>query len=372
MQMGGCGIEEAQENNIVANAETGSTDSEEPEENEMAEKNTIITELSDVTQGNNLLENRKLLEDKIASLEKVPWTELTCYADEKTSLLNSNLLLNYGYLTCDEEGNIYFTDENIGGIFVSDSDGKNRRQLGGDVAMGLQLVGDWIYYQCTDRGGVRRLHRETCEVEVVREQPCGMYIVLNDKLYTNGPDGFCVADLDGTNKVILYNQSLSMANLQVSDGKLWLGTAINDTDAEFFMNGYLLGYDEAKDSRYYVGEAAGFHLLAGNWLSVWSTKAARRVVWDLEADTETDLGIWDQRSVSDGTYLYCSVKKYGVGNIFYRWNGVENEELFIVESDAAIDYKYLTPDKLYWLQHAGTMWELWYYDLETGEIGQIY
>ncbi|MGN0431914.1 MAG: DUF5050 domain-containing protein [Lachnospiraceae bacterium] len=376
---GGCGAEKLQENSDATNAVIEFQNPDEqvekvPVNQEETDAGTVIGD-SNIGETDPLLENRKLLEEKIATLEAVDWTELTCYADEETSLLNSNLLLNFGHLTYDEKGQIYFTDMNDGGIYVSDWNGENKRQISEDSAGGLQVAGEWLYYNCYE-GIMKRIQCETGDVEVIREKPCGEYIVFGGKLYTNGPEGFCVAEPDGTNKTILREQDLVMIPQQVAGSNFWIGNASNGTDGQWFMKGYLLGYDEIQDEWCFVKQGAGYPLLAGNWLSVFDAATSTRHVWDLEKDKEIDLGIYDQRSVSDGTTLYCNSNHLSC-SIFYQWNGKETEELFRVEGENMyVEYKYLTPKTLYWLQSVvveGTqVWELWYYDLKTEEIGKIY
>ncbi len=334
-------------------------------------------ETNNIADSEPLVDSRVFLEEKIVALETLDWTELTCYADEETSLLNSNLLLNYGHLTYDEKGQIYFTDMNEGGIYVCDGNGENKRLLSEDNAGGLQIAGEWLYYNCFE-GILKRIHCDTGVVEIIRNEPCGEFVVWKDRLYTNGPEGFCVAEPDGSNKEILRDQELPMIPQQIAGENFWIGNAANGADGEWFMKGYLLGYDEVQDKKYFLSEGANFPLLAGNWLSVFDNATGTRRVWDLENDIDIDLGVWDQRSVSDGKTLYYN-SNHGTCSIFYRLIGENAEELFRIETEAsymAVEYKYLSPKALYWLQkslvNGAEIWELCYYNIETGEIGKIY
>ncbi len=338
------------------------------------ENHDVYSTQEEVTDGQDaLLDNREVLEEELASLEVLDWTELTCYADESVSLRNSNLL-NYGYVTYDEEGHIYFTDANrgIGGIYVSDYNGENKRQLSEDTGIALQVEGDWLYYK-QEGSGIKRIHIETGEAGTVWEGACGEFIVAGGKIYISAPEGFCVIEPDGSNKEILREQNPSMVSYVEGDG-FWLGNAINDTDASWFWKGYLMGYDEESDKLFLVDQGSMYPLLAGNWLSVLDVETISRQVWNLETEEMFDLKAYAHRAVSDGNYLYYADKKDSFVTI-YRWNGEVTEEIWQVEA-VAMEYMYLTPDALYCLPTVVAdnkqVQQLWYYDLETGETGIIY
>ena len=330
---------------------------------------------TDPSKEQPLLESRACIEEKMDALETKDITELDLYAGEELSLLNSNVLRNLGYLTYDEEGNIYFSDQNIGGIFVSNKYGKNRWQLTPDSGENLQLVGEWLYYQSTDKTGIKRIHLETKETEVVRERPCIAFAIWEDKLYINGFEGFCVAEPDGSNTTVLHDRSLTMNGLQLAEGGIWLGNAYNDEDYYFLLQGHLLTYEEENNVWHYVEKGAREVLLAGKWLSAIEKRTGKRVVWNLETDTKFELNIFDDKVVGNGSCLYGSVDGGAGENIFYCFDGVEKKELFRVKSALHVHEKYLTPDMLYWIaSSAGGNWlyELWYYELGTGVFGKIY
>lgn len=330
---------------------------------------------TDPSKEQPLLESRARMEEEMDGLETKNITELALYAGEELSLLNSNVLRNFGYLTYDEEGNIYFSDQNIGGIFVSNKYGKNRWQLTPDSGQNLQLVGEWLYYLSSDKTSIKRIHLETRETEVVREQPCIAFAIWEGKLYVNGSEGFCVAEPDGSNKTVLHDRNLTINGLQLAEEGIWLGNAYNDEDYNFFLQGHLLTYEEENNTWHYVEKGAREALLAGNWLSVIEKRTGKRVVWNLETDTKFELNIFDDKVVGNGSCLYGSVDGGAGENIFYCFDGVEKKELFRVKSALYVHEKYLTPDMLYWIaSSAGGDWlyELWYYELGTGEFGKIY
>ncbi len=305
-----------------------------------------------------------------AGTEIVDWTELACYADEKTSLRNSNLL-NEGYLTYDEKGNIYFVDMNIGGIFSCERDGKNRRQLSPQNASALQIEGDWLYFAAE---GVKRIHILTGEEQVIYDQDCGETVIKDNRIYVNSPEGFISMELDGSNKKILRDQSLTLASYTMAENT-WLGIAYEGENVEYFLEGHLYAYDEANKKTISIMEGCWYPLLAGNWLSTFGSLTGKRYVWDLETDERFDLNIYAQKVVSNGENLYYVRVENGV-TIVYRWNGGEAEEIWHVQDANQCNFLYLTPDALYILPKISvggkTVTQLLYYDLETSGTGQVY
>ena len=376
--VGGCGADATQENNGGTDTQvtfqnpdtqaeaTGDSGEETAAGTEEAENNSPVAD--------PLLANREVLEEKMAALEVLDRTELTCYAEEETALRNSNLL-NWGYLTYDGDGHIYFTDTNNGkgGIYVSDRNGENLEQLSEENALMMQVEGDWLYFHGED-GAIKRLHLETGEMQSVYDETYGEFIFAEGKLYINAEKGFCVTEPDGSNMEILKDSELTMACYVTGKG-FWLGNVINGADGKWFFNGYLLGFDETQKKLCFIEEGAVYPLLAGNWLSVFDVNTQTRHIWNLETDEDIDLGAYAQRAVSDGNNLYCTVRNGGQYYSILKWDGTETTTLLDVEADN-LEYLYLTPDALYYLPTVVAdnklVQQWWYYDLETGETGKIY
>ena len=332
---------------------------------------TSSTGQGDPEKEDRILSKRAQIEEAMESAEQVELSEISLYAGKEASLLNSNVLHNFGYLTYDETGTIYFTDKNIGGIFVADRYGKNRWQLTSDSGKNMQIVGEWLYYLSTGENYIKRIHLETHEAEIVWKQSCEAFLVWQEKLYINGFDGFFVAEPDGSNTILLHNQELMLHRLQVAENGLWLGNAYNKDDYAFMLEGHLLTFEETNNTLCYIEEGIREPLLAGNLLCFGSGK---QKVWNIETDTVVELELQDDFCVSDGTYLYACAGR-NEKKTMYRFDGTNKTELFSMESDLYLRTKYLTPSMLYWtLNSAGGDWlyELWYYDLETGKIGKIY
>lgn len=313
----------------------------------------------------------------LEAFDKLAWTELTCFTDEETSLRNSNLQ-NAGYLTYDEADSIYFVDMNIGGIFVSDWNGKNRRQLSQDAATALQVEGEWLYY--TTAEGIKRIHMQSGEAEVIYDGTYGEFMLSGEKVYINGvinnQGGFYVMEPDGSNITLVRENDPQMVSYVVGDG-FWLGTIAHENDISRFLEGHLFGFDEAENRLFYINSDSWYPLLAGNWLSTFDLNTASRHVWNLETDEEVDLEVYAQKAVSDGKNLYY-VDSNEIGAYIYRWNGSKSEMIWQMDgvSTSSGDYLYLTPEALYYLPKVKVdkkyVHQLWYYDLETGEIGQVY
>jgi len=326
---------------------------------------------ADPAKEEKILIKREQIMKAMEGLKTAELPELALFAGKEASLANSNVLHNRGYLTYDEAGTIYFTDRNIGGIYVSDRYGKHRWQLTSDSGQNLQMNGEWLYYRSTSTGKVMRIHPETKVAEVVWELPCEAFLFWKSQLYINGFDGFYVTEPDGSNPILLHKQELMLSHLQVSENGLWLGVAYNEDDYAFMLDGHVLIYDETKNDRCYIKEGIREPLLAGNLLCFGSGK---QKIWNIESDTVVELEQQDDFCVSDGTYLYACTGR-DEKKTMYRFDGTNKTELFCMETDLYLGTKYLTSSMLYWtLDSAGEDWlyELWYYDLETGERGKIY
>ena len=312
----------------------------------------------------------------VEDFEKLDWTELACYADLKTSLRNSNLQ-NEGCVTYDEEGGLYFVDRNIGGIFLSDWNGKNRRQLSQDEASTLQVAGEWLYY-APEIGGIKRIHIETGKEEVILEEPCGEFIVSEEKLYVNGTinnqGGFYMMEPDGSNQALLRENNPQLVSY-VAGENCWLGIAAHGTDTSWFMEGHLFAYEEGQDKLVYVGQGNWYPLLAGNWLSTFDLKTFSRQVWNLETDKAFDLEVYAQKVASNGTNLYYA-EDYGEDAHIYCWNENKTEKILEIPGGKIVEGMFLTQKAVYCLAKVRvdfkTVYQLWYYDLETGEAGMVY
>ncbi len=324
----------------------------------------------------------KDIEDNyINSLESMDWTELTCYVDEATSICNSNLL-NYGCLTYDEEGNIYYVERNSGGIYVSKGKGEDSRLIyeDKDVFGWLQLYGDWLYYS-TNHAAVKRIHLVTGEVEQVLEEHSGQFIIDNGKLYS---DRGYVFDLDGKNKETLQGFEEAGIFYPSRGNGFWICSALGKYKK--YNQAYLIQYDG--QNLKVINQRGGLPLLAGTYLSTINPETNLRRVWNLETKEEFNFNAWtDQTVVSDGKNFYYKETKVfdptleegeswpGLDTCIYHWDGEKTEAIWMIKSDNLYEM-YLTPTVLYCMPQMKIDgkggYHLLYYILETGETGVIY
>lgn len=308
------------------------------------------------------------------ALEKIDWKDLQIYTDAAASRENSNRL-NWGFLTADEEGNIYYMDFTEGVVFCAGPEGENKEIFYEGLGRNLQAAGEYLYLK-NDNAGLDRIHLESGEVEVVWGDRCGEFIILHDKLYINTPDGLVMAQLDGREGEIIRAEETSVTSLTGEDGTFLLYNTIKGEDVAFYFEGHLLYWYEGKE--YYVADKAIYPLLAGSWLSVHDLRTASRHVWDMETGTDTDLGAYAQQAVSDGSKMYFVIEREENFQVFV-WDGKETKEFFSVEREGeelttpTNFYMYLTEEYLYWIARIGNEPECrWgYYRLADGQTGRL-
>lgn len=244
------------------------------------------------------------------SLEKIDWKDLQIYTDEAMSRENSNRL-NWGYLTADEEGKIYYMDFTEGAVFCASPEGENKEVFYEGTGRSLQVSGEYLYLK-NDNAGLVRIRLDSGEVEPVWVEACGNFIILQDVIYISTPDGLVKAQLDGSESEIIRAEETDVTSLTGGEGTFLMYNAIKGEDIAFYFEGHLLCRYEGKE--YYVEEKAIYPLLAGNWLSVHDIRTSTRHVWDMETGTDTDLGAYAQQAVSDGKKSFS----YKTGQSIFR------------------------------------------------------
>lgn len=328
---------------------------------------------------------------KFWDIERIDWTELTCYADEETSRHNSNFL-NFGYLTYDAEGNIYYRDERNHDIYVSDYKGDNPRLLyenkNNDILGWMRIDGDWLYY-ATQNTAFMRLNITTGEVEQLKEELSGQFRLENGKMYWNDKanGGFSVEDPGGKNKRLIQNTSLFYPSFYSMGDKFWISEATLKADKNN-NNGLLI---ISEDRLTLLNQTGNYPLLAGKYISVVNDISNSRSIWNLETKEVINLNArTDQTVVSDGTVFYYKDMKavgallkegesdQGYVNdliyIIYKWDGQNAEEIWRVDADG-LYHMFITPKGLYCMPtgYKGVSgYSFLFYDFETGEVHQIY
>lgn len=318
------------------------------------------------------------LPEEVAAMEKLDVMEMGLYVDREQSMRNSNHL-NFGTLTSDGEGNIYFTDFAENAIFMCGPEGENKELLYEGSGDYLYVSNGYLYF-----GGIEpedkyidsflRVDCNTKETEILYEEACGEVRVLQDVVYLLTP-GFSYMKLDEENREIVELSKMEYAFLN-TDGRYLFYNMATEEPRFLFERGYLLAWDTETETNYFVGSKKVYPLLAGNWLSYIDLWSGTRHVLDLETGADTDLGFSIQRPVSDGYKMYwCVLQEAGNFQIL-QWDGKEVQELCTVnvESERYGDARlFLTEEYLYWIYEIGIREESeWgYYRFSDGKMGRL-
>lgn len=315
--------------------------------------------------------------EEIAALEKLDLMDMGLYADTEQSMRNSNQL-NFGYLTTDEEGNVYFMDETQQAIFMCGSEGENKELLYEGIGGNLHVSNGYLYFVlysvegdfgalCSD--SIVRIDVNTKEAEVLYENPPGQILIMQDILYSS-------------------DYGLISIKLEEPDGEFTrlseIECAFFNTDGRFLLynesslayeRGYLLAWDIETGTNYFVESKIAYPLLTGNWFSYMDFGTGTRHVLDLETGTDTDLGYYIQHAVGDGNKLYWAKQATGSFQIMV-WYGEEVQEFLTVEGKEGVYgdvLLYLTEDYLYWMFESKIFVEAdWgYYRLSDGKMGRL-
>lgn len=357
----GCGRQEREHSNKDAANSLQVLDTTEEDEKEIPK--ATVTEYS--------------LPEEVAALEELDFIGMGFYADKEYSICNSNHL-NFGSLTSDGEGNIYFTDFAENAIFMCGPEGENKELLYEGSGDYLYVSSGYLYF-----GGIEpedkyidsfiRVDCNTKETEILYEEACGEVRILRDAVYLLTP-GFSCMKLEEDNREVVGLSEIEYAFLN-TDGRYLFYNMANDVDS-LFERGYLLAWDTETETNYFVGSKKIYPLLAGNWLSYVDLWTGTRHVLDLETGADTDLGFSIQRPVSDGYKMYWCVRQEAGSFQILQWNGKEVQELCTVKvkseryGDARL---FLTEEYLYWIYEIGIREESeWgYYRLVDGKTGRL-
>lgn len=311
------------------------------------------------------------------SLSRVSWTGLDSSLNSDSSIRNSNLL-NYGLLTYDTEGNIYYSKEYERGIYRCTSKGEDRYLISEEQGDCLQVKSGWLYYRNKKDKCIYRISMATGMSEQIFDSACVEFIIGNESIMIDALDKVYCMDLDGNNKEMLAAPSEINLFTFTSSTDFWLSNAGAGT-TDIYNKGYLFKFDGKNVE--VLKERGNFPLLAGNYLSVVNPTTLERHIWNLDNNKDVALGVRTEKAVvSDGTIFYYAgpgeMNNEQYGTRIYYWDGTKSEELLIVDGAVSIYHMFLTPEKLYYLPHVKeglrTISQLWYYDLETGETGQVY
>ena len=118
---------------------------------------------------------------------------------------NSNIL-NFGYLTYDEAGNIYYCNKEDGQLYTSDSKGKNKRLIteNSEVYGWLQLKDEWLYYSDT-MTRINRVDINTGNRQILSDEYSGVFFVDGENIYFEDKEnGFSSQKIDGNDKKVEF------------------------------------------------------------------------------------------------------------------------------------------------------------------------
>ena len=351
------------------------------------EKNAEVTsEVQDYEQSEE--QRKEETQEEFQEVEKISWTELEVAVDEEISRHNSNFL-NYGYLTYDEAGNIYYMDlNNNHNIYVSDYRGENKRLLGEDYnnAGWMRVDGDWLYL-ATENTAILRLNVATGEVQQLAEEYSGHFRLENSKLYwedKRDSKGFRAMNPDGESLELLQDTSEFSTGFYSLGNDFWIAEA--DVKATKTDEKYIAVID--KDNLRILKEKGIAPLVAGSYISVVDPETQQRHIWNLKTKEDFNLDVrTDQTIVSDGTTFYYKELKYDTTasntgkesatcfHVVYQWDGETTKEIWRISS-VDLYHMYITPMGLYFLpqvnENGRYQYQLWYYEFETENIFQIY
>lgn len=317
------------------------------------------------------------LPEEVAALEELDLMEMGLYADKEQSMQNSNQL-NFGNLTADGEGNIYFVDYTQNAIFRCGLEGENKELLYEGIGDYLHVANGYLYFGGIDvekmySGNLIRIDLDTLKAEALYEGPCGENLIIQDVLYNNGL-GLDSMKLDESDSGFVRLSEIQPV-LWNTDGRYLLYNMATDEPKFLFQRGYLLAWDTETERNYFVESKINFPLLTGSWFSYMDLRTVTRHVLDLETGIDTDLGYYIQHAAGDGDKLYWVALDTGSFKIM-QWDGMEIQEMLTVEGrenkrgDVSL---YLTEDYLYWMFEAELLKESdWgYYRLSDGKMGKL-
>ncbi|MDE6129469.1 MAG: DUF5050 domain-containing protein, partial [Lachnospiraceae bacterium] len=272
----------------------------------------------------------------------------------------------------------YFVDYTQHAIFMCGPEGEDKELLYEGVGEFLHVSNGYLYFVEIDVEtlycvGIVRVAINTKGAEVVYEGSCGELFVLQDILYNN-VSGLVSKKLEELDGEFTKLSEIKCVFLN-TDGRYLLYNMVTDDTGFLSQRGYLLAWDTETETNYLVESRKVFPLLAGNWLSYVDVWTGSRHVLDLETGTDTDLGYYTQRAVSDGNKLYW-VKQHTGSFQIMLWDGEEVQEFLTVEGKEGVYgdvLLYLTEDYLYWMFESKIYEEAdWgYYRFSDGETGRL-
>lgn len=299
--------------------------------------------------------------------------------------------LSGGGIVCQDGTKLYYKDKNHDGYLCrSNLDFSEKEVLDEVEASGIQVWGEWIYYSVTGADMVRRIHKETKQVEVVFEGPVSTFRVTKEGIFYLCRTGtFHKLSFDGKE------------DIEICD--------ISDKDTPYFQYLELYGdcaiiggaldkklNNKCRKSYIVKLDGSGYELLNDN---IWQPRVIGDKLWYYR-DGPKEYGT-KIVSFSDGkeqmTELYTTSSMEYNGVIYYgelySFGYIDDQyqsvrfypEIYEMGGAHNIYYIYLAADKIFFCDYfIGEIPDeykdvpkyqqpmiLYYYDLKTGEIQMV-
>ena len=284
--------------------------------------------------------------------------------DTENVMDNSNFL-NMGYMAVDhEKERLYFTDLETDAIYSAHFDGSDKTKLCDFPGIYIQVYQSKIYFLNERNFRLMRVDSDK-NIQYLTEQSIGEYVIIDNKIYAFGDEGFLCMDLEGNLLNEPYRGICQLANFQVIGTDI-LANVICGEDTTLFFQGNLLVYHTTDDSFSYVRDKAIYPLYYDNQLSIWNTESGSRQNNGLSDKGALELNIYEQRPVSDGSHLYY-VDYSGGESCLWEYDGKTAKILCCLGEYGFPEYKYIADGYIYLLMRENdtSIYRWCVYDLEN-------
>lgn len=258
------------------------------------------------------------------------------YNDESVYGNTSGNLLNGG-LYCEENGKIYFSNENDrGNLYVMDNDCTNFKKLTDDMSSHINVAGKYIYYSRKNNErdpatesifvfsnvGIYRINKSGSAIACLYNDPAGAIFLAGNYVYyqryseKEKPTGLSLfkVKIDGKDNTLLSKDPINPIAIQ-NDVLYYTGT---DRD----HNIYRMDLSSGSSSLLYEGNAA-YCVVQDNYIYFMDQENNLAITrMNLDGSNVTTL-IEEKTSTYnislDGTYIYYQIDE-GENNGLYRYN----------------------------------------------------
>lgn len=107
---------------------------------------------------------------------------------------------------CESDGELYYRDYNNEGFLCrAKPDGTGKQVLSEDIPRGIQVMGDWVYYNVYDGTGnyIKRIRKDGGEAELIGEDAVAYMLVAEDWIFYNAGSYIAKMRPDGSERTVL-------------------------------------------------------------------------------------------------------------------------------------------------------------------------